>query len=259
MKRIAKEFSDESESRRELARGVPELLEQLIVTPDHEEPRKPQPPSGMLEVVQTEAKLNRMKTTTPRLHISPTNLRCPFCGVGVGEPCMTSGEKDLRNDTLGAVLVHVARIEHAAKASAKRARTDANESMSAVRILVADDFAEWRTRICSILQERPEWKVVGEACNGLQAVQMTTELRPNIVLLDIGMPILNGIAAAACIRQVAAGTTIIFVTQDHDADTKTAALATGAIQYLLKINVQRELLHAIDAALDGRDSLAAPD
>jgi len=47
--------------------------------------------------------------------------------------------------------------------------------MSAVRILVADDFAEWRTRIRSILQERPEWKVVGEACDGLQAIRMTTE------------------------------------------------------------------------------------
>ena len=70
-----------------------------------------------------------------------------------------------------------------------------------LRILVADDFAERRVRIRSILKARPEWQVIGEACDGLQAVQTTTELCPDIVLLDIGMPILDGVEAAIRIRQ----------------------------------------------------------
>ena len=57
-----------------------------------------------------------------------------------------------------------------------------------IRILVADDFAEWRVRVRSMLQARPHWQVIGEACDGLEAVQRTTELQPDIVPLDIGMP-----------------------------------------------------------------------
>ena len=88
----------------------------------------------------------------------------------------------------------------------------------------------------------------GEACNGQQAVQRTAELSPDLVLLDIGMPILNGIEAAKRIRSAFPGTKIIFLTRDHDADVRKAALDTGAGQYVLKANAASELLPAIDAA-----------
>jgi len=120
---------------------------------------------------------------------------------------------------------------------------------SPLRILVADDFAEWRFRVRSILKARPEWQVIGEACNGLQAVQTTTELCPDIVLLDIGMPILDGFEAAKRIRQGSPSSRIIFVTQEDDEEIRIAALATGAEAYLLKANAANELLPAIDAAL----------
>ena len=124
-----------------------------------------------------------------------------------------------------------------------------------LRILVADDFAEWRVRIHSILQSNPQLQVIGEACNGLQAVQKAAELLPDIVLLDIGMPILNGIEAAIQIREVSPGTRVIFVTQENDSDIRTAALAAGAEQYLVKANAARELLPAVEAALgDGHYS-----
>jgi len=116
-------------------------------------------------------------------------------------------------------------------------------------ILIADDFAEWRARARSILQARPEWQVIAEACDGLQAVQTTLELRPDIVLLDIRMPILNGIEAAESIRRCCPISRIIFVTQDNDEDIRTAALATGAAEYLLKTNARRDLVPAIEAAL----------
>jgi DNA-binding NarL/FixJ family response regulator len=117
-----------------------------------------------------------------------------------------------------------------------------------LRILVVDDFAEWRVRVRSMLQARPEWQVIGEACDGLEAVQRTSELQPDIVLLDIGMPILNGIEAAKRIRQDSPGSRIIFVTQESDADIRTAALATGADGYLLKANAMSELLPALEAS-----------
>jgi DNA-binding NarL/FixJ family response regulator len=116
----------------------------------------------------------------------------------------------------------------------------------ATRILVADDLAEWRATARSILQVRPEWQVISEAFDGLQAVQKTSKLRPDIVLLDIGH-----------ILRDCPSTTVIFVTQENDEDIRTAALATGAAEYLLKQNALRDLVPAIEAALgDGSFSYA---
>ena len=125
-----------------------------------------------------------------------------------------------------------------------------------VRILIADDFAEWRARIRSQLQARPEWQAVGEACNGMEAVQRTMELRPDIVILDIGMPRLNGVEASKLIRQQFPNSKIIFVTQENDAEIRAAALATGAVGYLLKADAQSQLLPAVEAALNGHDARA---
>jgi len=125
------------------------------------------------------------------------------------------------------------------------------------RIVVADDYAEWRVRVRSMLQAQPEWEVIGEACDGVEVVQRAMELRPDIVLLDIGMPIMNGIEAARRIRQTSPASRIIFVTQESDADTRIAALAIGAEAYLLKANAASELLPAIEAVLqDGHDARA---
>lgn len=118
-----------------------------------------------------------------------------------------------------------------------------------VTILIADDFCSWRVQACSLLRQRPEWRVVGEAEDGLQAVQMAAVLRPDVVLLDIGMPGLNGIEGAKRIRQVSPESKIIFVTQETDIEVKNTALATGAHGYVIKSNAGSQLLTTIENAL----------
>ena len=120
--------------------------------------------------------------------------------------------------------------------------------MPPILILVADDFAPWRIQIRNFLQEQPEWQLI-EACDGQDAVQKATELHPHIVLLDMGMPKLNGLEAAKQIRVAMPASSIIFVTQDGDGDVKTAALATGAKAYISKATAACELVPAIETVL----------
>jgi DNA-binding response OmpR family regulator len=124
--------------------------------------------------------------------------------------------------------------------------------MCKLTILVADDFFPWRARVRDLLL-RPEWHVF-EASNGLDAVERAMELRPDIVLLDIGMPILNGLEAAERIREAAPYSRIIFLSQEGDAEVKAAAFAAGGDAYLSKADAARELLSAIETALRQRTS-----
>ena len=117
-----------------------------------------------------------------------------------------------------------------------------------LRILLVDDIPQWRDKVRSILKANSQWQVVGEACNGLEAVQRTAELRPDLVLLDIGMPILNGIEAARQIRQHSPAIKVIFVTQEDDVEVRGTAFDAGAEGYVLKTNAATELLHTVDAA-----------
>ncbi len=126
-----------------------------------------------------------------------------------------------------------------------------------IRILVVDDFESWRQQVCSILHTRPELRVVAEAADGWQAVQKAHELRPDLILLDIGLPNLNGLDAANRIRQVAPESRIIFLTQDSDEDLVRDALSAGAQGYVLKTDALRELLPAVERVMDGDDFVSS--
>jgi DNA-binding NarL/FixJ family response regulator len=83
------------------------------------------------------------------------------------------------------------------------------------------------------------------------------ELKPDLIVLDIGLPKLNGIEAARRIRQFAPNSKIVFLTQNNDLDIVQAALDTGALGYVHKANARKELLHAVDAALEGKQFVAS--
>ena len=116
----------------------------------------------------------------------------------------------------------------------------------AVRVLVVDDSEPWRRQVCSMLQTRPEYRVVAEVADGLEAVHEAQQLKPDLILLDVGLPSLNGLEAANRIRQVTPDASIVFLTQNNDRDVKRAATSTGAQGYVLKADAWAELFTAIE-------------
>jgi len=125
-------------------------------------------------------------------------------------------------------------------------------SSSKCRIVLVDDFQPWRTWVCSILQTQKAIQIVGQAADGSEAVQKTEELMPDVLLLDIGLPTLNGIDAAARIKASSPGTKIVFLTQDNDADVVRAVLSNGAMGYVVKVDAGSELFPAIEAVIAGK-------
>jgi DNA-binding NarL/FixJ family response regulator len=140
---------------------------------------------------------------------------------------------------------------------------------SRIRVLVVDDFEPFRSFVCSALRQKPELEVVGELSDGLAAVQKAEELNPDLILLDIGLPTLNGIEAARQIRKLAPKAKIIFLSQESSDDVIQEALSLGALGYVVKTLAGRELLPAVKAVLEGKqfvsrgvtgqDSADAPD
>jgi DNA-binding NarL/FixJ family response regulator len=120
--------------------------------------------------------------------------------------------------------------------------------MATVRVLLVDDYEPWRQFVCSVLQKRPELEIVGEVADGLEAVQQAGELHPDVILLDIGLPTLNGIEAARRLRRTSPEVKILFVTQESSADVVEEALSTGAQGYVVKTNAS-DLLSAMNTVL----------
>jgi DNA-binding NarL/FixJ family response regulator len=129
--------------------------------------------------------------------------------------------------------------------------------LSSIRILITDDYADWRRQVRSLLQARPEWQVIAEASDGLEAVQKAQAVKPDLILLDIGLPKLNGVEAARRIQQLSPSSRIIFLSQSNDLEIVRAALSAGARGYVRKTDVKRELLPAIDAVLQGKQFVSS--
>jgi DNA-binding NarL/FixJ family response regulator len=125
------------------------------------------------------------------------------------------------------------------------------------RVLVVDDFEPWRRHVASTLGESCRWQIVGEAADGPDAIEKAAHLRPDLILLDVGLPTLNGIEAARRILAHDSNLRILFVSEHQSWEVAEAALGTGARGYICKSDSGRELAPAMDAIVDGRRFIAA--
>ena len=125
------------------------------------------------------------------------------------------------------------------------------------RILVVDDHDSWRRHLSSELQENSQYQVVGETGDGLEAVQTAESLRPDLIVLDIGLPTLNGIEAARRIRTDSPDSKILFFSEHRAPEIAQAALETGADGYVIKSDADSDLLPAIEALIQGRMFISA--
>ena len=126
------------------------------------------------------------------------------------------------------------------------------QQTGAVRTLLVDDYEPWRHAIREMLGSRTDLQIVAEAADGIEAVQKATELKPDLILLDNGLPRLNGIEAAKQIHQTVPNAAIIFLSQENNPAVMSEALRSGAMAYVVKANAARELDCATDAILRGK-------
>ena len=126
----------------------------------------------------------------------------------------------------------------------------------AIRILITDDHSVVREGLRMFLARDPELEVVGEATNGADGVKMAKELKPDVILMDVLMPVMDGIAATEEIRRELPDTEVIALTSVLDDTSVVRAVRAGAIGYLLKDTKADELVRAIKAAAAGQVQLS---
>jgi DNA-binding NarL/FixJ family response regulator len=124
-----------------------------------------------------------------------------------------------------------------------------------IRILIVEDFEHFRKLLTSILKQRADLSIVAEASDGVEAVREAQRWRPDLILLDIGLPKLNGIEVARQVRKFLPACKILVVSQESADDVIEEALRAGADGYLAKADVGTYLLSAIDVVRTGRQFL----
>jgi DNA-binding NarL/FixJ family response regulator len=128
----------------------------------------------------------------------------------------------------------------------------AGAASSPARILLVEDYEPFRLFTRSMFSKTPALQVICEVSDGVEAVRKAEELQPDLILLDIGLPRLNGIEAARQIRKLAPHSKILIVSQESSVDVIEQALSRGAMGYVIKARAARELLAAVDAVREGR-------
>lgn len=123
--------------------------------------------------------------------------------------------------------------------------------MASVRVLVVEDFAPFRQFVCSTLGERPDLQVIGAVADGLEAVRKAEELKPDLIVLDIGLPTMNGIEAARRILKADPEAKILFLSQESSAEVVEEALSLGALGYVVKAHAGSDLIAAVEAVYQG--------
>ena len=129
--------------------------------------------------------------------------------------------------------------------------------MSPIDILIVEDSPEWRDLITLLLAGKPHLRVVCAVSDGLDGVQKAQELQPDVILLDISLPGVNGIEAARMIRERSPRSKILFVSGSFSEDFAEAAFSTGARGFVVKSDTARELLPAVEAVIQGRTYMSS--
>ena len=124
--------------------------------------------------------------------------------------------------------------------------------ISHIRILLVEDYAPYRSFIAALLSGNPGLHVVCEAGDGLEAIAKAEEFRPDVILMDLGLPRLNGLEAARRIRSLVPSSKIIFLTEETDVDVVKEALNLGSTAYVVKKQAPTQLLPALAAVLQGK-------
>jgi DNA-binding NarL/FixJ family response regulator len=127
-----------------------------------------------------------------------------------------------------------------------------------IRVLVADDHMIVRTGIRHVLESEPGFEVVGEAANGTEALSLTAQLRPDVVVLDISMPDVSGLELAARLRSTGGGTRVLILSMHNNAEYVLESVRAGAHGYLLKDTAATELRTAIRAVCQGQSYFSPP-
>jgi DNA-binding NarL/FixJ family response regulator len=117
------------------------------------------------------------------------------------------------------------------------------------RVLIVDDHAFIRRGVQTILNPFPEWEPCGEADNGNDAIRLADELKPEVIIMDVSMPGLNGIEATRMIRKAQPDVKIVLLTLHESADLVRRAFRAGAMGYLLKTDAEQELVKALTVVL----------
>jgi two-component system response regulator NreC len=128
--------------------------------------------------------------------------------------------------------------------------------MGRVRILLADDHTVVRQGLRKLLEERPDWEVIAEAGDGREAVRLAEQQKPDVAILDVAMPLLNGIEATRQITKRVPSTRVLVLSMHADEAYVTQILQAGATGYLLKDSADVDLLKAVGEAAQGRSFLS---
>jgi DNA-binding NarL/FixJ family response regulator len=121
--------------------------------------------------------------------------------------------------------------------------------LASIRILIVDDSRVWRQALCSILQQHLDPVLICEGSDGIEAVQKSKELQPDLVLLDIGLPSLNGLEAARQIRRLAPGSRILLLSSYDWPELVREAISIGALGLVAKSEAASDLLPAVSAVM----------